>query len=127
MTHEDVQRWLDRYVDAWRVNERQPILALFAEHATYSYGPYREPIRGADAIADEWLANPDAPGSWQADYRPIAVDGDTAVVHGRTRYFDDNRTTLRTEFDNLFVIRFDRDGRASEFAEWFVEKPQSPG
>ena len=127
MTHADVQRWLDAYVDAWRRAERQPILDLFSENATYSYGPYREPIRGSAAIADDWLDNPDAPDSWDADYRPIAVDGSTAVVHGRSRYFNDDRTQLRTEFDNIFVIRFDDAGRVTEFAEWFVEKPQSSG
>jgi hypothetical protein len=126
MTHDDVRRWLAAYIDAWRRNERGPILDLFSESATYSYGPYREPLRGRDAIADSWLDGPDAPDSWDADYRPIAVDGDTAVVHGRSRYFNDDRTQLRTEYDNIFVIRFDPDGRAREFSEWFVEKPQSP-
>jgi ketosteroid isomerase-like protein len=127
VTRNDVQAWLDRYIEAWRRNERQPILDLFSEDATYSYGPYREPVRGREAIADAWLDGADAPGSWQADYVPIAVDGSTAVIHGRSRYFNDDRTTLKTEFDNIFVIRFDSAGRATEFAEWFAEKPVSPG
>jgi hypothetical protein len=127
MTHDDVRSWLDRYIDAWRRNERQPILDLFTEGATYSYGPYRQPIRGRDAIADSWLEGPDAPDSWDAVYDPIAVDGDTAVVHGRSRYYNDDRTQLRTEYDNLFVIRFDGQGRATEFSEWFIEKPSSIG
>jgi SnoaL-like domain len=127
MTHDDVRRWLDAYIDAWRRNERQPILDLFAEAATYSYGPWRQPIRGREAIADSWLEGPDAPDSWDAAYEPIAVDGNTAVVHGRSRYFNDDRTQLRTEYDNIFVIHFDEQGRAAEFAEWFVEKPASIG
>jgi len=127
MTHDDVKRWLADYIDAWRSSDRQAILDLFSENATYSYGPYREPIRGREAITDNWLEGPDAPDSWDADYTPIAVDGDTAVVHGRSRYFNDDRTSLRTEYDNIFVIRFDAEGRAREFSEWFVEKPISPG
>ena len=127
MTHDDVQAWLDRYIDAWRRNERQPILDLFSENATYSYGPYREAVKGRDKIADSWLEGPDAPDSWAAEYAPIAVDGDTAVVHGRSRYFQDDRSKVRTEYDNIFVIRFDPDGRAREFAEWFIEKPQPKG
>jgi len=123
MTHDDVQGWLDRYIDAWRRNEREPILDLFTDNATYSYGPYREPITGRDKIADSWLESPDAPDSWDAEYAPIAVDGDTAVVHGRSRYFQDDRAKLRAEYDNIFVIRFDPDGRAREFAEWFIERP----
>ena len=127
MTHADVQRWLDAYVDAWRRNERQPILDLFSEGATYAYGPYRTPIRGREAIADNWLEDPDAPDAWSATYTPIAVDGSTAVVHGRSQYFQDDRSKLRTEYDNIFVIRYDPDGRASEFTEWFVEKPNGAG
>jgi hypothetical protein len=26
-------------------------------------------------------------------------------------------------FSNLFVLRFDVDGRCSEFVEWFIENP----
>jgi hypothetical protein len=127
MTHDDARRWLDAYIYAWRRNERQPILDLFTEGATYSYGPYRQPIRGREAIADSWLEGPDAPDSWDASYEPIAVDGNTAVVHGRSRYFNDDRTQQRTEYDNIFVIHFDEQGCATEFAEWFVEKPASIG
>jgi hypothetical protein len=123
MTHDDVQGWLNRYIDAWRRNERQPIFDLFTEDATYSYGPYREPIKGREAIADSWLEGPDAPDSRAAEYAPIAVDGDTAVIRGRSRYFEEDRSRLRTEYDNIFVIRFGPDGRAREFAEWFIENP----
>jgi hypothetical protein len=125
MTRDDVQRWLDAFVDAWRRNERQPILDLFSEDATYSYGAYRTPLRGREAIADSWLEDPDAPDSWSAAYEPIAVDGNTAVAHGRSQYYGDDRSSVRTEYDNIFVIRFDDHGRATEFAEWFVEKPAS--
>ena len=48
LTHDDVQRWLDAYIDAWRRNERDPIRALFTEDATYSFGPFREPVRGRE-------------------------------------------------------------------------------
>ena len=125
MTHDDVQRWLDGYIDAWRRNERQPILDLFSEDATYSYGPYREPLRGREAIADSWLAGPDAPDSWAADYRRSRS---TATRPWSTAGRATSTTTgpSSAEYDNIFVIRFDDDGRATEFAEWFVEKPVSP-
>jgi hypothetical protein len=124
LTRVDVQRWLDAYIEAWHRNERGPILDLFTDDATYSFGPYRDPIRGRESIADAWLDGPDAPDSWRAQYEPIAVDGDTAVVHGRSRYFEEDRSKVRTEYDNIFVIRFGPDGRAREFSEWFMEMPE---
>ncbi len=125
VTMAEAAAWLDRYVAAWRSNDPADILALFAPEATYSYGPYREPIRGREAIAESWLAGPDEPDSWEAEYAPIAVTGDLAVAHGRSRYFEADRTKLRTEYDNIFTIRFDAAGRCVEFREWFMEKPAS--
>jgi hypothetical protein len=36
---------------------------------------------------------------------------------GSPRYTDGRRLW------NLFVLRFDADGRCSEFVEWFIENP----
>jgi ketosteroid isomerase-like protein len=113
------QDWLNRYIEAWRTGDPAAIGDLFSEDARYFYGPYREPTVGRDAIVHDWTAEPDAPGSWEAAYRPLAVDGDTAVAVGESRYRD-GRT-----FSNIYVCRFDRDGRCAEFREWFMEKPRS--
>ena len=40
MTRDDVQRWLDRYVDAWRTYDVAAIGGLFAADASYRYHPY---------------------------------------------------------------------------------------
>ena len=124
ITSETVQAWLDRYIAAWRANSRDPIVALFAPDATYRYGPFDDPVRGADAIAASWLERPDDPDSWTASYRPIAIEGNLAVAHGRSRYFHADRKRLRTEFDNIFVLRLDDQGRCSDFTEWYIERPK---
>ena len=70
VTTEQVQRWLEAYVDAWRTYDRDAIRALFSDDVAYSYHPYDEPIRGAEAVADSWLEDQDEPGSWEASYGP---------------------------------------------------------
>jgi SnoaL-like domain len=118
-THAAVQSWLDAYVDAWRSYDRGAIAELFSADATYAYHPYdAEPLRGRDAIIANWLEEPDAAGSWEASYRPLLVDGERAVATGETRYAE-GRT-----FSNLFVLRFDADGRCAEFVEWYMEQPR---
>ena len=117
LTDEQLQAWLAAYVDAWRSYDSAAIEQLFGDDATYAYHPYDEPLRGRDAIVAEWLGDRDEPGSWEAHYRPLMIDGDRAVATGETRYAEGR------VFSNLFVLRFDSDGRCSEFVEWFMEQP----
>jgi len=123
VTRYDVQRWLDAYVDAWHTYDRGAIGDLFAEDARYAYQPYREPVVGRDAIVADWLEDPDAAGSWDARYEPYAVDGDRAVAVGESRYLDEDGS-LRTVFYNVWLLRFDGDGRCAEFVEYWRELPE---
>jgi hypothetical protein len=53
----------------------------------------------------------------------VLVAGDEAVARGYSRYFNTNGT-VRDEYDNLFLLRFDADGRCAEFREWYMKKPK---
>lgn len=124
MTHENVQGWLDRYVGAWRANEREPIEALFSDDAVHRYHPYGdEHDVGSAQIATSWLADQDEPDSWEADYRVYAVDGDRAVAVGTSRYLATADHPERT-FHNCFLLRFADDGRCSEFTDYYMEQPE---
>jgi ketosteroid isomerase-like protein len=124
MTHDDVQRWLDAYVDAWRTYDADAIGELFATDASYRYQPYNPPMVGRAAIVADWLENRDAPGSWDAHYEPFAVDGDRAVARGESRYVNPDGS-LRDLYYNLWTLRFDDEGRCVEFVEYFMELPES--
>ena len=77
---------------------------------------------GGRPSSQSWLTDPDEPGSWEADYEVLAVDGDTYVAHGRTRYLTDDRSAIDREFANVFVCRFDDEGRCREFTEWYMRR-----
>ena len=122
MTHDEVQNWLDRYVDAWRANQADPILSLFTDDATYRYRPYHGPeltVVGSKAIADSWLEEPDDPDSWEAHYEPYAVDGDRAVAVGESRYPARGDRSERV-YSNAYLLRFAPDGRCAEFTEFYM-------
>ncbi|HEY0492395.1 MAG TPA: nuclear transport factor 2 family protein, partial [Candidatus Dormibacteraeota bacterium] len=94
---------------------------LFSEDATYRYHPFDEPIRGRLAIVASWVGDKDTPGTYDASYRTLAVDGDLAVASGRSRYYTDaSKSTLEAEYDNLFLMRFDQEGRCLSFQEWYM-------
>ena len=122
MDHDGFHSWLVRYVDAWRLNDPVAIGDLFSLDVRYAFDPFSEAVVGRPAVVAAWLTDPDEPGSWEADYEVLAVDGDTYVAHGRTRYLTDDRADIDREFANVFVCRFDAEGRCNEFTEWFMRR-----
>ena len=120
VTHDDVQAWLDAYVEAWQTYDAAAIASLFTEDATYAYHPWDEGedlLQGRDAIVANWLEEQDEPGSWEAHYLPLMVEGQRAVATGTTRYANGKF------YWNLFLLRFGGDGRCAEFVEWFMIQP----
>ena len=120
MTHDDVTRWLDGYIDAWMTYDPDKIRALFREDAEYRYHPWDEPVRGREAIVADWLDDRDSPGTYIATYGAWAVDGKRAVATGTSRY--DDPTHKRT-YHNVFLLEFDDAGLCSSFTEVFLQEP----
>jgi len=122
MDRDGFRDWLQRYVDAWRLNDPVAVGDLFSTDVRYAYDPFDEAIVGRPAVVASWLDDPDEPGSWQADYEVLAIDGDVFVAHGRTRYLTDDRREVDREFANIFVCRFDAEGRCCEFTEYYMRR-----
>lgn len=120
MEHADLQRWVDRYVQAWSTNDPAEIGGIFSHDATYYTAPFREPWRGRDGIIEEWLRRKDEPGDWEFHYEVMAVADGLGFVRGWTRYLNP-----AVEYSNLWVIRLEDDGLCSEFTEWFMEHNRS--
>ena len=116
-----LQAWLDAYVRAWETYDPLQIAELFSEDAAYYADPFDEGIRGRQAIVDEWLAEPDEPGTWRAEYRALLVSRDVGVATGTSWYEADEHGPAR-EYRNLFVLTFDADGRCREYREWYVRR-----
>jgi hypothetical protein len=113
------QNWLDRYVEAWKTYDEAQIRALFSEDATYRYHPQDEPERGRDAIVEAWLHEPDPPGTYDAKYEVLAIDGDVHVAEGWSRYYENGE--LSDEFCNIYVCRFNDAGECTEFIEYWIQ------
>jgi hypothetical protein len=117
-----VAAWLDGYSRAWKTYDPEQIGELFSEDAVYFDNPFDEPVRGREAIVAWWLEDPDEEGTYEGRYRPVLVAGGQAVANGYSRYLDGDGGVVK-EFDNLFLLRFDADGRCVEYREWYMRKP----
>jgi ketosteroid isomerase-like protein len=130
MLRDDVDRWLKDYVAAWRSYDRGQIEALFAEDISYRYHPEDDAIEGRAAVVESWLGEDDhsdastrdEPGTYDAAYRAVAVDGEVAVATGISSYRESPDGPVARVYDNCFVMQFDSEGRCREFTEWFMKR-----
>ena len=122
MTRDDVDRWLERYVAAWKSNDPDEIGALFSADASYRYFPGDEPMVGREAIVAGWLGEGDEPGTIDGSYCCWALDGQRAVATGTSTYTSPEHRV----YDNVFLLVFDGEGRCADFSEVYLRRPQ-PG
>lgn len=122
MTRTDFERWLDAYQAAWRTDDPEQIGALFTDNARYTTYPFREPQRGREAIVAWWISQGDSQNEWRFDIERVVVEGDIGVVQGVTTY-PASESSPEAVFSNIWVIQIAPDGRASSFAEWWVQRP----
>jgi ketosteroid isomerase-like protein len=131
MNHDTAQEWLDAYVAAWLSYDRDAIGALFSEDVSYRYHPYDDPVVGRAELVASWLgegsqdtaSTRDEPGTYDATYAPVAVDGEVVVATGTSTYTESPGGAVTQVFDNCFVMRFDGDGRCREFTEYYTKRP----
>jgi ketosteroid isomerase-like protein len=115
MDRSDVTSWVTAYERAWRTPGRDHLAGLFAEDASYRQGPYEQPVLGLPAIARMWEAERDGPDElFRMTSEVVAIDGDTAVVRVDVWYGD----PVDNEYRDLWIMRFDEDGRCRSFEEW---------
>ena len=131
MDRDAAQDWLDRYVEAWRSYDRDAMADLCSKDVAYGYHPYDPAITGRDAVVASWLGDDDAPGAssrdkpgtYDASYAPVAVDGDVVVATGTSTYRRKAAGPVARVYENCFVMRFDPAGRCREFTEYYVKRP----
>lgn len=116
------EAWVAAYRRAWESNEEADIRAAFTDDAVYHPDPATSPpARGIDAIVAGWLENADAPGSTLFESSVLAVDGELAVIRCVSTYVEHDPPRV---YDNLFVVRLAADGRATEYTDWWIERPR---
>lgn len=119
----EVEEWVKGYRKAWLSNDPRDIRSLFADDAIYYSEPYAKPQRGPQAIVEDWIARKDEPDDWTFEFEVLATTDDLAFVRGLTTYNEPPRI-----YYNLWMIRMNQTGKASEFTEWWMEtdKPAPP-
>lgn len=125
ITRASAQVWLDAYVHAWKTYDEAEVAALWSADAVWHY-PWDVRATCREDITSEWMSERDAfvGERFDAHYEPVAIDGNTVVVHGRTVYWVGDTHEVDSAYDNVWILRFAEDGTCSEFHEWYAGLPE---
>jgi hypothetical protein len=122
MDRSEVERWVAAYERAWRSPGTDALGELFTPGAAYVVSPWAEPLVGLDRIAAFWEAGRDGPDEeFTMTSEIVAVEGDVAVVRLSVAYGTGD------DWRDLWVMRFDADGRCATFEEWPFRPGQDDG
>ncbi|MGH9193334.1 MAG: nuclear transport factor 2 family protein [Acidimicrobiales bacterium] len=118
MNRSDVERWIENYERAWRTAGTDGLADLFSPDASYLPSPWAAPVEGLATIARFWEDEREGPDeSFTMAREILAVERATAVVRVSVDY-DGGETAPPQRWRDLWVIRFDGDGRCVAFEEW---------
>ena len=116
-----IRDWLAAYHHAWTTDDPDEVGRLFTGDVRYFTAPYREPLEGIEAVSSYWLGEQEGEIAWSFEYQVLAQEDDLFVVRAVTTYPEGTSEAEGPEsFHNLWLVRLDEDGRASEFVEYFM-------
>jgi len=122
LTRDRFAAWLERYIEAWRSADPAAIGDLFSQDVMYSQDGGQSSLEGREAVVKDWLeASYEPELAWEASYEPLAIEEELHIGIGSTRYLREDGP--REDFSNIFVCRFDADGRCSDLREWWMRAP----
>ena len=121
MDRQKFEAWLDGYVEAWKTYDEAKIGALFADDVEYRYHPNSDPVVGRAAVVADWMDNKDGVGMYDAEYKVLAIDGETHVANGHSDYFDGPGGPLRDQYFNVYICRFNSAGECTSFTEYWIQ------
>ena len=119
MTEAELDRWMGAYGDAYVGRDPDAGAALFADGASYQWGPFGPLLHGPDTIRDEWARGIERMGPGEVTFRHEIVVCSPEIGVARWLASVPLSDGVRSEIDGIFVVRLDGNGLCSEFREWF--------
>jgi len=111
----DADAWVAAYERAWRTAGIEGLRGLFTDDASYRMSPYEEPVVGLGQIGALWERERRSHDEeFEITHEIVAVEADAAVIRVEVQYGPPSRSQYR----DLWIVRFAPDGRCREFEEW---------
>ena len=125
MTETELNDWLEKYGRAWTKQDPDAAASIFAEDGTYAWGPFKEPIRGREAILSAWQhATQGQQEDIRFEHEILSVTKDRGIA----RWWASMKvksTAQAVRMEGIFLVTLTTGGLCTEFREWWNEDPQA--
>ena len=109
--------WIEGYRRAWEENDRDLLVTLFTESASYRSSPFREPYVGHDGIRAYWQRAAGTQHAVEVRMGKPLVHGNAVAVEWWTTMVDadEGEVTL----PGCLLLQFEPDGRCFDLREYW--------
>ncbi len=118
MTHDDFERWLRAYGQAWEGRDPGAAALLFTDDAEYYWTPLDPPQRGPAGIAAAWQAAVSQQRDVSFRYEVLAVNGAVGIAHWHTK-LTAVPANVPVELDGVLGATFAPTRHCRVFREWW--------
>ncbi|MBP9718870.1 MAG: nuclear transport factor 2 family protein [Candidatus Levybacteria bacterium] len=113
------KKWMDTMGKAWTTKDTSLAVSLFDDSATYAATPYREVLKGKDAIHHYWESGMSTQEKITFDYEILAVKDNYGIAHAWGSMMQDGKDEA---WDGIFWATFAENGKCNIWREWWVSK-----
>lgn len=121
---EEARAWIQSFGEAWQWRDGDAAGELFADDATYWWGPF-DPVHGREAIIDRWNQLTVDSGDVHFDFGVLGIEGSCAIAHWHA-FVELDDLSGSIELNGMMCVTFDAAGRCSEFREWWHRRRLGP-
>jgi uncharacterized protein (TIGR02246 family) len=117
----ELRDWIDAYRRAWERNDAELLLTLFTEDASYRSAPFREPMRGHDAIRGYWARAAGTQRGVEVRMGEPLADGAAAAVEWWATLVTPDGA--EQALAGCSILRFDEQGLVVEARDYWNLEP----
>ena len=117
----DIEKWLQKYKEAWESRNPDQAVNLFADNAQYFLSPFESPFTGKSEIRDYWEDVPIFQTNNKFQFEVLFVKENKGFAHCHGT-FELVVSGDINEMDGIFEVEMDENGKCKRLRQWWHQK-----
>lgn len=116
MERHTIEAWIEEYFRCWREKDADAVARLFTQDAVYRSSPFRQPLRGSEAIRSYWNRATASQVGFRIRIGDLVFEQNRAAVEWWATWTEEGAPVT---LPGCLVLRFEQSGRCEELREYW--------